>query len=260
VHRVPPREEHRASGVSVLTRRELFAFGPLAAGLAQPAGRGAKLKFAVVGAHPDDPESGCGGVMARYAALGHDVISVYLTRGEAGIEGKTHEEAARIRTAEAEEACRILGARPVFAGQVDGATEVNRRRYDDFQRVLLPLAPDIVLAHWPIDTHPDHRAASLLAYNARQSAVRKFALYYFEVMTGHQTQNFNPTHWVDITAAEPKKRAACFAHKSQQPEEFYAIHNEMDRFRGLEGGVKYAEAYVACAQNPEAREGGPPLY
>ena len=40
----------------------------------------------------------------------------------------------------------------------------------------------------------------------------------------------------------------------------YAIHNEMDRFCGLEGGVKYAEAYVACAQNPEARAGSPPLY
>jgi LmbE family N-acetylglucosaminyl deacetylase len=63
--------------------------------------------------------------MARYAELGHEVVSLYLTRGEAGIRGKNHDDAARIRTAEAEQACKILGARPMFVGQIDGATEVT---------------------------------------------------------------------------------------------------------------------------------------
>ena len=48
-----------------------------------------KMKIVVVGAHPDDPETICGGLMAMYSGLGHEVVSVYLTRGEAGIEGKT---------------------------------------------------------------------------------------------------------------------------------------------------------------------------
>ena len=75
----------------------------------------------VAGAHPDDPESGCGGTMALYADAGHEVVSMYLTRGEAGIPGMSYEEAGRLRTAEAEAACRILGARPVYLAQVDGA-------------------------------------------------------------------------------------------------------------------------------------------
>lgn len=37
--------------------------------------------------------------LARYAALGHTVTIVYLTRGERGIAGKSLDEAARIRTA-----------------------------------------------------------------------------------------------------------------------------------------------------------------
>src|SRR5262245_34968881 len=93
----------------------------------QPApGTASPLRVVCVGAHPDDPESGCGGTLARYAQLGHRVSVIYLTRGEAGIAGKSHKEAADIRTAEAESACKLLGARPLFAGQVDGATEVNR--------------------------------------------------------------------------------------------------------------------------------------
>src|SRR5690348_4447558 len=77
--------------------------------------RSAKLRVVCVGGHPDDPESGCGGTLARYAALGHAVTIVYLTRGEAGIQGKSHEEAAAIRSRECETACKILGAKPVFA-------------------------------------------------------------------------------------------------------------------------------------------------
>src|SRR6478735_5375468 len=98
----------------------------------QAQGRNAKLKIVVVGGHPDDPESGCGGTMARLADLGHEVVALYLTRGEAGIAGKSHQEASTIRTAECREACKILKARPFFAGQLDGATEVNPARYDEF--------------------------------------------------------------------------------------------------------------------------------
>src|SRR5262249_19903569 len=60
------------------------------------------LKVVCVGAHPDDPESGCGGTLARYATAGHQVTAIYLTRGEAGIPGKSHDEAATIRTAQAQ--------------------------------------------------------------------------------------------------------------------------------------------------------------
>jgi LmbE family N-acetylglucosaminyl deacetylase len=207
-----------------------------------------KLKIIVVGAHPDDPESGCGGTMARYADAGHEVVSLYLTRGEAGIRGKSHEEAARIRTAEAERACQILKVRPKFAGQIDGATEVNRRRYDEFRKLIEEEKPDIVFAHWPIDDHRDHQAASLLTYDAWERGGRKFALYYFEVEAGIQTQHFWPTDYVDITNTEARKRAACMAHTSQHPEGFYALHDAMNRLRGMECRKRYAEAFVRHVQ------------
>src|SRR5580698_5760396 len=42
-----------------------------------------KLRIVCVGAHPGDPEFGCGGTMAKYSAAGHEVTFLYLTRGEA---------------------------------------------------------------------------------------------------------------------------------------------------------------------------------
>src|SRR5262245_27601141 len=77
-----------------------------------------KLKVVFAGGHPDDPEQYAGGTMARYSDLGHDVVALYLTRGEAGIPGKSHREAAAQRTAEAESACKILKARARFVGQI----------------------------------------------------------------------------------------------------------------------------------------------
>lgn len=248
--------------MSKITRRDLLGQSALLLGtvvsplptLASATSAGEKkLKIVVVGGHPDDPESGCGGTIALYSSLGHEVAILYLTRGEAGIEGKTHQEAAAIRTAEAEKAGAILKARPVFAGQIDGDTEVNRARYASFRPILENEHPDVVLTHWPIDSHRDHRAASLLTYDAWLEGGRKFALYYYEVDQGEQTQVFHPTHYVDISQTESRKRAACFAHLSQQPETtFWPLHDMMNRFRGMEAGVKYAEAFVQHNQSKQA--------
>lgn len=120
------------------------------------------LSIVCTGAHPDDPESGCGGTLVCYAELGHRVTIIYLTRGEAGIAGKSHADAADIRTAESIAACKIIGARPVFAGQVDGATVVDRGAAQSFVKLIEAERPDVVFAQWPICTHPDHQAASVL--------------------------------------------------------------------------------------------------
>jgi LmbE family N-acetylglucosaminyl deacetylase len=46
-------------------------------GLAAPLAAAEKpLRIVCVGAHPDDPESGCGGTLARYAELGHRVTII----------------------------------------------------------------------------------------------------------------------------------------------------------------------------------------
>jgi N-acetylglucosamine malate deacetylase 1 len=55
---------------------------------------------------------------------------------------------------------------------------------------------------------------------------------------------FSPTEFVDISAAEPRKRAACYAHASQRPEKWYPLEEDLTRFRGAESGYTQAEAFV----------------
>ena len=128
------------------SRRQLLAAAPAALLSAQEPSQ-SRLRVVCVGGHPDDPESGCGGTLARYAALGHVVTILYLTRGEAGVAGKNHEEAARIRSAECEAACKILGARAVFAGQIDGATMVDAKAAESLRRLIAAENADVVLTH-----------------------------------------------------------------------------------------------------------------
>jgi LmbE family N-acetylglucosaminyl deacetylase len=204
-----------------------------------------KLKVVCVGGHPDDPESGCAGTLARYSELGHVVTVIYLTRGERGIPGKSLDEAAKIRTAECEAACKIIGAKAVFAGQIDGAADFTRSRVDELQKLLAAEAPDIVFTHWPVDTHMDHQVASLCAIRACMALPRKPHLYFFEVNSGSQTQGFAPNTYVDITPVLEKKKSALFAHASQDGQGIWKQHHEfIAQWRGREAGVAAAEAFA----------------
>lgn len=202
-------------------------------------------KALIIGAHPDDPETGCGGTMILLKQAGYQVVSVYMTKGERGITGKSLNEAAEIRVKEGTEACKILGAQPIFMTQIDGDTEINKARYVEMRELIAKENPDIVFTHWPIDGHPDHRVCSLLVYDAWRRLGYNFDLYYFEVMSGTQTQLFSPTDYVDITSVAKQKKEACFCHKSQNMEPLYEEwHTPMEHFRGLEFRCKHAEAFI----------------
>jgi LmbE family N-acetylglucosaminyl deacetylase len=219
------------------------------------AGSGAaRMAVVCVGAHPDDPESGCGGTLARYAALGHAVTIVYLTRGERGIPGKSLDEAATIRTAESRAACKILGAKPVFFGQIDGATEVTRAHADAMTRLLAAEGPDVLFAHWPVDTHMDHQVASVLTIRAWMALRTPAQLYFYEVNSGSQTQGFLPNTYVGISSVVEQKKAALFAHVSQDGQGIWREHHEiMAAWRGREVGVAAAEGFVHLSRDGHTR-------
>jgi LmbE family N-acetylglucosaminyl deacetylase len=204
-----------------------------------------KLRVVCVGAHPGDPEFGCGGTMAKFALAGHLVTFLYLTRGEASDPSKSFAEMAALRTKEAENSCRILQAKPLFAGQIDGNTILDKEKNDEMTKLLAAEEPDLVFTHWPLDSHPDHQVAGMLTLTAWIRLTRKFPLFFYEVNTGSETMGFTPTNYVDITDVREKKMTALLAHKTQAPEETYSSYfRKMEEFRGLESGVNAAEGFI----------------
>jgi N-acetylglucosamine malate deacetylase 1 len=201
-----------------------------------------RLNIVITGGHPGDPEYGCGGTAARYTDLGHAVTLLYLNRGDVTcpVIDPAHETAARYL--EAQRACRILKASVVFADQCDGHAVVDGEQYDRFQKLLEEQQPDVVFTHWPIDNHRDHRAIANLSYDTWVRS-KKFALYFYEVSSGEDTQMFAPGDYVDISETEDRKRAACYAHASQSPDRFYALQDQVAKFRGIESGHIRAEAF-----------------
>lgn len=81
--------------------------------------------------------------------------------------------------------------------------------------------------------------------------VTKFALYYYEVSNGEDTLQFTPTHYVDITRTEPRKKLACYAHASQAPDKYYGLQAMVTRMRGVESGHPQAEGYLRHVQSPD---------
>lgn len=231
-----------------ISRRSLIASAmalPIAAKAAAPV-----LKVVVIGGHPGDPECGCAGTIARYTALGHEMVLLYLNRGEGFCGAAGLDRCGGIRTAEAQEACRILKARAAFAGQYDGRAIVDELHYDAFARILAAEHPDVVFTQWPIDRHRDHRAVSMLTLDAWVKAGKNFALYYYEV--AEDTMMFSPTDYVDITSVESRRHDACYAHASQQPGKWYPKQVEITRRRGVESGFAQAEAF---RHHPESKRG-----
>ena len=209
-----------------------------------PLGKGYK-KALFIGAHPDDNESCAGGTMILLRNQGCQVVSVYLTSGERGIQGATLDEAATIRRKELAEACQVMGVTYRLMTQIDGQAEVNAERYQEMLRLIEEEKPDVVFTHWPIDSHRDHRVCSILVFDAWRLSGKNFDLYYYEAETGMQSKNFIPEEYVDISPVVDQKHQAVLCHKSQDPEEILNDwHIPMELFRGKESECSSAEAFM----------------
>jgi len=201
------------------------------------------MRVLIFGAHPDDPESGCGGLAVQCVQAGHEVVFMYGTAFRQGREffGRPERE---VRTEEAIAACETLGVRGIVLDYPHEGIDVNSENTARITGLLAKERPDVVIAHWPVDTHPDHRCVSALALSAYLSPETDFEFYYFEVMTGLQSMHFHPTHYVDISDVAEIKHQSLLCHKSQNGEAVWQGHEIMHKFRGQECGAERAEAYV----------------
>lgn len=114
----------------------------------------------VFGAHPDDIEFGCGGILTKMAAQGKSIVMVDLTLGEKGTQGTPE-----LRKEESLAAARVIGAERVFLNFKDCEVVDSYLGRLELVKVIRQYRPKLVLApFWKGEqTHPDHLACGLLA-------------------------------------------------------------------------------------------------
>ncbi len=123
----------------------------------------------VVSAHPDDPDFGAGGTIAKLAKDGARVTYAIVTDGSQGGEDpkQRDSELVAIREREQKAAARVLGVKKVeFLGYKDGHVSPDLKLRHDIVRMIRKYKPELVITHIPgrvLDapmgaSHPDHLA------------------------------------------------------------------------------------------------------
>jgi len=218
-----------------------------------------KLRVLAVGAHPDDLEILCGGTLTKYAKLGHKVIMAHLLSGNKGHYEMDSKKLARVRKEEAKSAAQIIGAEVLSLDFPDGELFSNLETRRKVINLIRQARPDAIITHTPRDYMSDHIITSQLVCDASflstaplfkttQEVHDKITPIFF--MDTAMGVNFLPSEYVDISDAFEKKKEMIEQHRSQL--EWLKRHDNIDmlefvetvnRFRGLQCGVKYAEGF-----------------
>jgi len=179
-----------------------------------------KLDILAFGAHPDDVELGCGGVIAKEIYFEKRIID--LTQGELGTRGSVEK-----RYQEATKSAEILGVSIRENLKFRDGFFVNDEKHQlEVIKMIRKYQPEIVICNAIDDRHIDHAKGSKLVSDAcflsglkmiktivngeNQQAHRPKVVYHYT-----QWKNIEPDFVVDISGFMEQKLQAVFAYESQ---------------------------------------------
>lgn len=226
------------------------------------------MRILAVGCHPDDLEIGCGGTLAKYAKLGHDVIMCHVANGNRGHAVIMPDELRVMRIGEAKKSGGIIGAKEVLTLdvadlEVDSSNEETVKKMID---VIRYSKPDVIITHSPNDYMKDHLEVGKMVFDASfsSSVPHMFTdnphisnippIYYMDTLAG---VDFLPAEYVDISDTIEIKLEALACHESQikwmlehDKIDFIDFVRTVSKFRGLQCGAAFAEGFIQCRTWP----------
>ncbi|HXN92727.1 MAG TPA: PIG-L deacetylase family protein [Candidatus Sulfotelmatobacter sp.] len=222
----------------------------------------------VVSAHPDDPDFGAGGSVARLADSGASVTYVIVTDGRQGGEDPAQKdsELVAIRQREQRAAAKVLGVKKIeFLGYKDGHLAPDLKLRRDIVKMIRKHKPELVITHIPgrvLDapmggSHPDHLAvgeATMAAVYPDSRNPRAFRSLLKEGLEPHEVKEVWIPFWtlgdyyVDVTKTLDRKIDALKKHKSQVAKpgrtwDFEKFMRKRHRDIGKKAGYQYAESF-----------------
>ena len=216
------------------------------------------MNVLAIGCHPDDIEISCCGTLAKCVKRGDRVVVCHVANGNMGHEIIKPDELRLIRREEARRAGALAGIEVVTTDVGDllpNGCSVEQR--DKIADLIREVQPDFIITHGPNDYMPDHREVSKLVFDASFVAscpqygnggkAAVVPIFYMDNLAG---LNFIPTEFVDISDEIDLKIKMLECHESQL--KWMRDHDNIDfaefvrscsRFRGIQCGVQYAEAF-----------------
>lgn len=180
-------------------------------------------------AHPDDIEYGTASAVARWTSQGKEISYVLVTRGEAGIDGMSPEQAGPLREAEERAGASEVGVEKVeFLDYVDGVVEYGLPLRRDLSRAIRRHRPDMVFTGpftermvFGMPNQADHRTVGLAVLDAARDAGNRWI---FPELLDEGLEPWggvrnvcvagatDPTHCVDVTGFLDQGVASLRAH------------------------------------------------
>jgi LmbE family N-acetylglucosaminyl deacetylase len=208
------------------------------------------MNIMIFAAHPDDAEVTVGGSICRYTDAGHRVHVVNMTNN-----GTERVDCAARTSAILGCSCEFLDFADIGTLGLQSGPSTLGIRFDPehlavVQAKIEAERPDLVWAHWPVDTHPDHIAAGSLVLracdNIRLQGNYHPQLWFMAPAIGYQALCFAPDHYEDITPYVERKRTAVAEYACVDIFAAYPIDETATKFYGYASGNAYAEAFVKC--------------
>ncbi len=164
-------------------------------------------------AHPDDLEYGMASAIARWTSQGKTVVYLLVTRGEAGIAGRSPDEVGPLRVEEEKRSAAVVGVETVeFLDYTDGLIEYGVPLRRDLALGIRRHRPDVVLTINHRDSWggrslnmADHRNVGLAVLDAVRDAANEWVFTDDPEPAWGGTRMVcvsstpQPTHAVDVT-------------------------------------------------------------
>ncbi len=224
--------------------------------------KGKKINILAFAAHPDDVEACAGGLLIKAKKKGFSTGIIDMTRGEASNFGSVKE-----RDREAKKAAKILSLDYRFNLNIpDEHVLVTEENILKVVSLIRDLKPDIILAPYYNDLHPDHaHTGQIVNYASFFAKIKKYSKDLEEKNT-HQVSlllfymlhtEFQPSFILDVSEEYQQKIKSVYVHRSQffkkekkgYTKQFHNPHfmeffESRAKVYGYKIGVKFGEPYL----------------
>ena len=194
-----------------------------------------------LGAHSDDIEIGCGGLVLELLRRYPRVAFRWVVLSAAGVRGsEARDSARRFLGSRTERALRLFTFRDgFFPAEFADVKEA-------FEEIARGFQPDLVLTHTRDDRHQDHRVVSDLTWNTfRRQLILEYEIPKWDGDLGR------PNFYVPLSGATARRKTRLLmsGFASQRSKDWFSPETFLGlmRLRGMECRARggYAEAFTA---------------